>query len=83
MTNGRSLTWSVMHCPAGKQFQLHAHPNLELIYCATGALHEVRMVGDPVTKEFAPADTVSTKVHGPDLTKVRRSWSFATLQAGE
>lgn len=39
---GKQLHWSVLECQAGCQFRLHAHPNLELVYCIRGALHEMR-----------------------------------------
>lgn len=44
---GRRLQWSVLECPAGSQFRLHVHPNLELVYCIRGKLHEMRWMGDP------------------------------------
>ena len=89
-SNGRQLQWSVMSCPRGVQFPLHAHPNLELIYCIRGALFEVRMCGEPITRTFKKSvtgndseTTDSTSVIGPDLTNTKRSWSFGTLQAGQ
>ena len=51
-SNDRPLQWSVLDCGPACQFQLHAHPNLEVIYCMTGALHEIRLAGAPVTKTF-------------------------------
>lgn len=41
-SNGKELQWAVMQCQASCQFRLHAHPNLELVYCVTGALFEMR-----------------------------------------
>jgi hypothetical protein len=79
-SNQRQLQWTVMNCQAGCQFQLHAHPNLELIYCASGALHEVRMSGEPLVQ----GDMDLREQHGgPNLTRIHRSWHFSTLGAGE
>ena len=49
-SNGRNLRWALMKCPPGCQFRLHAHPNIELVYCLQGELHEVRMEGPPVDR---------------------------------
>ena len=87
-SNNRQLQWSVMSCPRGVQFPLHAHPNLELIYCIRGELFEVRMHGEPITRTFEKSDTrddlkSNSNVIGPDLTYLRRNWSFGTLKTGE
>ena len=37
LSNGRPLQWALLDCPPGCQFRLHAHPNLELVYCVQGA----------------------------------------------
>ena len=80
-SNHRSLQWSTMRCPPSTQFRLHAHPNLELIYCARGALHEVRMSGPPLSN--VPSTTTTTnetnELPGPNLTDLKRPWHFATL----
>jgi len=82
-SNQRTLQWSVMACQPGIQFQLHAHPNLELVYCVQGDLHEIRMKGEPLTKTFErDPETDSEGVKGPSLTNLKRPWSFATLPAG-
>ena len=96
-SNHRNLLWSGMHCQPGTQFQLHAHPNLELVYCCQGALHEIRMLGDPLTKCFdrdgedpqnhqkqqpPPPNQQQCGVQGPNLSTLQRSWKFATLPAG-
>lgn len=86
LSNNRQLEWSVMSCPPGVQFQLHAHPNIEVIYCIRGSLHEVRMNGPPVTRRFEEhgSDNFSmTKVSGPELTYLQRSWSFGTLNSSQ
>lgn len=86
-SNTRQLQWTVLSCPRGIQFQLHAHPNLELIYCIRGTLFEIRMNGKPPTRNFE--DTLSDgsdrniKVIGPTLTNLKRSWSFGALNAGQ
>ena len=56
-SNERILEWSVMGIDSGCQFKLHAHPNIELVYCLHGELHEVRMDGKPITKTFHPIGT--------------------------
>ena len=65
-----------MDCPPATEFKLHAHPNVELVYCARGALYEVRMSGPPLTKNFGTGE-------GPDLTTLDRSWYFDMLSQGE
>lgn len=47
VSNGKELQWAVMECQAGCQFRLHAHPNLELVYCVTGSLFEIRRNNSP------------------------------------
>lgn len=89
-SNGRQLQWSFMQCPAGLRFPLHAHPNIELIYCCAGALHEIRMEGTPITKDFVSHPNTSARnkalnphVVGPTLNpRLMRPWRFGTLSAG-
>lgn len=76
---GRQLQWTLMECDRATQFKLHAHPNLELIYCVQGSLHEIRMSGKPLERKFGP----SSVVQGPNLLSLDRSWYFATLNQGE
>jgi hypothetical protein len=88
ISNQRQLQWSVMTCPSGVQFQLHAHPNIELIYCIRGSLHEIRMNGAPFTRTFEERRNnleinTDNSVTGPNLTYLKRSWSFATLNASQ
>ena len=75
---GREIQWAVMDCPPATQFRLHAHPNIELVYCARGALHEIRMNGPPLVKKFATG-----KISGPNLGNLNRPWYFDTLNEGE
>lgn len=86
-SNKRTLKWSTMTCKPGCQFKLHAHPNIELVYCARGDLHEVRMKGEPLGKDFEPVtdpeDSNSTKVKGPNLYTLNRPWYFDTISEGE
>lgn len=42
-SNGRELKWNIMSIAPNEQFQLHAHPNLELIWVLGGAMHEYRL----------------------------------------
>ena len=83
MSNGRSLQWSILECGPACQFQLHAHPNLEIIYAVKGSLHEIRMTGSPVTKQFSNDTTGDSKLQGPDLSALNRPWKFATLRGGD
>lgn len=96
-SNQRTLQWGYMDCPSSFQFTLHAHPTIELVYCVTGALHEIRMQGEPFTKEFEPNEDANddeahdnnsknkktNKLRGPNLTELKRPWSFGTLSAGQ
>jgi hypothetical protein len=98
-SNRRPMQWAFMTCPVGVQFALHAHPNLELVYCCTGALHEVRMDGPPIPHDYTAIATLANptaaadvsnhsnepphKVSGPSLTSLQRSWTFGTLSAGQ
>jgi len=82
-SNNRTLQWAVMDVAAGCQFHLHAHPNLELVYCAAGALHEIRMEGDPLTKDYQVRADNPAKLKGPNLTQLSRPWYFDSLQEGE
>ena len=78
LSSGRQLQWAVMDIVPGTQFKLHAHPNIELVYFIRGALHEIRMSGEPIQRKFA-----SGKVYGPSLTQLDRSWYFGTQYQGE
>lgn len=80
-SNTRAMKWSTMDITPGLQFKLHAHPSLELIYCAKGDLHEVRMTGLPFSTTFEKLD--DTRVQGPNLTTLHRPWRFGTLFQGE
>lgn len=86
-SNGRPLKWSFLDCGPACQFKLHAHPNIEVIYCVQGALHEIRMDGSPITKAFEKETTTNSNndhlLKGPDLSSLSRSWKFATVQEGE
>jgi hypothetical protein len=87
ISNNRQMEWSLMLCPPGVQFQLHAHPNIELIYCLRGALYEVRMDGPPISRRFEKLgggeNETTRNVAGPELTYSQRSWSFGTLKASQ
>jgi hypothetical protein len=77
-SSGRQLHWAVMDCAPGTHFNMHAHPNIEVVYCIRGALHEIRMSGEPIERNFK-----SGQVYGPNLTQLDRSWYFGTLAQGE
>eukprot|EP00934_Nitzschia_sp_Nitz4_P004427 Nitzschia sp. Nitz4//scaffold135_size62275//6003//6848//NITZ4_006344-RA/size62275-processed-gene-0.17-mRNA-1//1//CDS//3329535545//4417//frame0 len=82
-SNNRVLQWAVMDCAAGCQFRLHAHPNIELVYCVKGELHEIRMDGEPFVKDFAKHPEDETQVVGPSLTTCKRPWKFQTIRKGD
>lgn len=82
-SNKRKLKWSFMDCEAGCQFNLHAHPNIELVYCCKGELFEVRMDGAPVDRNYQKVEGTSDKLAGPDMIYCSRPWHFATLSEGQ
>lgn len=82
-SNKRKLQWSLMDCGPGCQFRLHAHPNIELIYCVRGALHEVRMDGEAFHRDYSSNTGDERHPVGPNLQDLKRSWSFNTLNAGQ
>jgi hypothetical protein len=79
----RGLQWAVMDCAAGTQFNLHAHPNLEVAHCVRGTLHEIRMKGEPWDQGYDLRPEDPSKLKGPNLTQLNRPWYFNTLCAGE
>ena len=87
LSNHRRMQWSFLDCGPACQFQLHAHPNLEVIYCVSGELHEIRLEGPPPTKTFQKVTTDDnndgTKLKGPDLSQLARPWKFYTLRQGD
>ncbi len=60
-------------------FRVHAHPNIEFEQTLVGALHEIRLLGDP--------PTLPDGDEGPDLAALsaRRSlaWESGEVPAGE
>ena len=86
-SNGRSLQWSILDCGPGCQFKLHSHPNLEIAYCVQGCLHEIRMDGSPLTREFESCSSddssSGTILKGPNLSSLTRAWRFGTIVEGE
>jgi hypothetical protein len=88
-SNDRQLEWALMDCAPGCQFQLHAHPNLELVCCLRGELHEVRLVeeeGVDLVRDFEMTGEQTTnknpQVIGPSLLGCSRPWRFGTLSQG-
>lgn len=92
-SNNRNLQWALMDCAPGCQFHLHAHPNLELVYCVKGELHEIRLDDDDhvLTKTFEPMNPSNEddsnhqnngKLKGPSLLDCSRPWKFGTLTKG-
>jgi hypothetical protein len=91
LSHGRPMQWTILECPAGLQFPVHAHPNFELVYNLRGDLHEVRMKGDPLPMELPPPPPPAVSspsnekpvVKGPSLTRISRPWYFGTVREGE
>ena len=58
------------------------------MYCARGALHEVRMEGPPLLPnnnpqhQYDPHPTKPDRLKGPKLTHLQRRWTFGTLPQG-
>lgn len=44
ISNQRPLRWDIMHIPSHLSFNLHAHPNIEIIWVIAGTIHEYRLV---------------------------------------
>lgn len=42
-SGGRVLRWNLMDIKANSSFQLHAHPNIELILVLSGVMNEYRL----------------------------------------
>lgn len=82
-SNQRPLQWTLMNCAPGCQFRLHAHPNIEVVYCIEGALHEIRMEGLPPTKCFEADEAEEGVLIGPSVSQMKRPWKFGTLKRGE
>jgi hypothetical protein len=69
-SNNRQLTWNIMLIPKHKRFHLHAHPNVELIYCVKGTLYEHRLLnnGTEGVESSLQVDPVDPTI-GPDLAQ--------------
>jgi len=48
-SNGKKLKVCMMRISPNTAFKLHAHPNIEVIYCLKGCIREYRLVGLPLT----------------------------------
>ena len=86
-SNNRPLQWAIMTCPPACQFHLHAHPNLELVYCLKGELHEVRMNSSPIeTSAYEPIGDDNSKLQVRPSISVQgwrqKEWKFGTVSAG-
>ena len=83
LSNGnRRLQWNIMEIAADSRFYLHSHPNIELIYCAKGAIHEYRF--DETRKEFEL--DVDGNLHGADLSNVdeaKERFAYNVCKEGE
>jgi len=84
-SNKSTLQWSSFESPPGHQFKMHAHGSIELAYILSGAVHEVKMNGEPL-----PLPSVSDKqpnngneLEGLDLSALDRSWYVNTIFEGQ
>jgi len=48
-SNGKKLKVCMMRISPNTAFKLHAHPNIEVIYCLKGCIREYRLVGTPLS----------------------------------
>jgi len=78
-SNKRLMCWSHMAVDAGASFSLHAHPNVEVIYVASGTLIEERLRGPPPTS--SPYVEGPGAVNDADLTG-RTEQDFETRTHG-
>jgi hypothetical protein len=77
-SNGREMSWTIISIPPNRSFPMHAHPSIEVIYVAKGVMHELRLTGQPPTKEFG-AD-----LQGPDLSKTTtKAFAHHAIAQGE
>ena len=60
-SNKRSLKWTFMDCSPGCQFNLHAHPNIELVYCCRGQLHPSEVIYNEISKITSGELTETTR----------------------
>ena len=76
---GRHMRFDCMQIPPDMKFRLHAHPNVELVLCVRGRLHEVRLTGGSLkaAKKFSGSEP-----EGPDLSDERTEWETRTLEEG-
>ncbi|GMH68071.1 hypothetical protein TrRE_jg12274 [Triparma retinervis] len=79
-SSSRPMKFDCMQIPPSKRFNLHAHPNLELVLCIRGRLHEWRMVGG---SWGGKKDWTEEQPRGPDLGEERTAWELRTLNEGE
>lgn len=84
-SNGRALKWDVMELPKGMKFSLHAHPNVEMILCIKGRIHELRLVEDGTgVGGGCPVKKFDLEIpEGPDLSKGGGDWKVRTLYENE
>mmetsp|Transcript_37392 Transcript_37392/g.57386 ORF Transcript_37392/g.57386 Transcript_37392/m.57386 type:complete len:218 (-) Transcript_37392:339-992(-) len=78
-SNHRTMKWSILECGPSCQFKLHAHPNIELLYCIQGQLHEVRMKGDALST--TRSRTTSNSSSSSLLSN--KEWYFSSLFEGQ
>ena len=74
LSNGRPLKLEVMALKPNAWFKVHGHPNIEFEQTLVGALHEVRLCGDP--------PTLSDGDEGPDLRRAL-DWEAGAVPAGD
>lgn len=62
-SNERQLRWDIMYIPANLSFNLHAHPNIEIIWVLSGTIHEYRLVNNTNPTDFVQVRLLSLIHH--------------------
>ncbi len=62
-SNERQLRWDIMYIPANLSFNLHAHPNIEIIWVLSGTIHEYRLVNNTNPTDFVHVRLLSLFHH--------------------
>jgi len=84
-SNGFELRWDVLTIPPNTKFPLHAHPNVELVRCVRGVLHEVRMNCTVLENDFDDPLLNLRKLDTGDFTvnDSKRQWTCRSIREGD
>lgn len=61
LSNERQLRWDIMYIPPNLSFNLHAHPNIEIIWVLSGTIHEYRLIN--TSKDFTQVSISQHLLH--------------------